>query len=408
MQPYNVAGQQLSDGGVPGFLDNHWTMSTLAPQRSNGHNPGTDINRRWHSNSSEITILACRGLFAAMVGSASGNRFHHMLNARDLNMADDIGFIGIGNMGYGMAGNIRQKMPPGATLYVNDILTPTCERFMNEYGGFGPIIIGKAPKEIAEKTKTIVTMLPTGTHVRQVYVEGDTSLFQAPADKDRLFLECSTIEVNSAKEIGKLLREAGKGTYIDAPVSGGVKAAAAGTLSFMVGTVRNDSNPINRRAYDTISMMADLAKITFAGELGTGLAAKIANNYIAFCTSLATAEAMSIGVRSGVEPKTLFDIIRASTGNSWHLGIKPCIPDIIPTAPSSNGYAPAFKPSMVVKDLGLALELARATGIDPRCATAALETYKTASELLCYKDLDCTAVWLLINEKAPPTPETSL
>lgn len=134
-----------------------------------------------------------------------------------------------------------------------------------------------------------------------------------------------------------------------------------------------------------ISMMADPAKIIFAGQLGTGLAAKIANNYIAFCTSLATAEAMSIGVRSGVEPKTLFDIIRASTGDSWHLGIKPCIPDIVPTAPSSNGYAPAFKPFMVVKDLGLALEAARETGIEPRCATAALETYKKASQLTRYK-----------------------
>ncbi|KAL2832640.1 NAD binding domain of 6-phosphogluconate dehydrogenase-domain-containing protein [Aspergillus pseudoustus] len=324
-------------------------------------------------------------------------------------MADDIGFIGIGNMGYGMAGNIRTKMPGDATFYINDVVMPTCERFVREFGGFGPIIIGKSPKEIAEKTKTIITMLPAGSHVRRVYLEGNASIFQAPADKDRLLLECSTIGVNTAKEIGRMGLETGKGTYIDAPVSGGVKAAAAGTLSFMVGAVgprEQDTNSMNRRAFNMISMMADPAKIIFAGQLGTGLAAKIANNYIAFCTSLATAEAMSIGVRSGVEPKTLFSIIRASTGNSWHLDIKPCIPDIVSTAPSSNGYAPAFKPFMVVKDLGLALEAARETGIDPRCAKAALEIYKTASELPRYKDLDCTAVWLLINEKEPPSPET--
>lgn len=156
----------------------------------------------------------------------------------------------------------------------------------------------------------------------------------------------------------------------------------------MVGAIdprEQDGDPMTRRALDMITLMAEPTKIIFSGQLGTGLAAKIANNYIAFCTSLATAEAMSIGVRSGVDPKTLFKIIRASTGNSWHLDIKPCIPDIVPTAPSSNGYTPVFKPFMVVKDLGLALEAARETGIDPRCATAALETYKTASELPRYR-----------------------
>jgi 3-hydroxyisobutyrate dehydrogenase-like beta-hydroxyacid dehydrogenase len=128
----------------------------------------------------------------------------------------------------------------------------------------------------------------------------------------------------------------------------------------------SDSNPVSNRAESIISMMAHPDKIFFTGKLGTGLGAKIAHNYIAITLILATAEGMAMGLRTGVEPKTLHDIVRASSGNSWHIDVNPCIPDVVPTTPSSNGFKLAFGSNMAVKNLSLGIETAYNTRVEPQ------------------------------------------
>ncbi|KAF9882920.1 hypothetical protein FE257_004901 [Aspergillus nanangensis] len=310
---------------------------------------------------------------------------------------------GIGNMGFHMAGNIRRAIPSSTTLVINDMNHAACKRFLTEFAHLGPIQIAATAKEAATLGKTVLVMVPTGTHSRAVFLDSPDSIIHAPTDEHRLILECSTIDMKTCTEIGQKIMAAGVGRYIDAPVSGGVVGAAKAKLSFMAGCPSPDATEsiesLESRAHRIMSMMGDPTKIFYTDKLGTGLAAKIANNYIACCTTLATAEAMAIGVRSGIDPAALFRIIKASSGSSWHLDFNPCMPGMVPTAPSSNGFAPSFKPFLAVKDLSLGIEAGADTGVEPRCAEAACRTFREAAENPEYKDLDFTSVWLLINRE---------
>ncbi|KAL2844111.1 6-phosphogluconate dehydrogenase [Aspergillus pseudoustus] len=291
-------------------------------------------------------------------------------------------------MGFHMATNIRRAMAPSGTLVINDMNRAACEKFQTELGHIGPIKIASTAKEVATLSKTVITMVPTGFHSRSVFLEGANSIINAPADGDRLILECSTIDMKTCKEVAQKVMHAGLGRYIDAPVSGGVSGAKRGSLSFMAGCASPSpgaTDSMEARAHAMMSIMGDPNKVFYTEKLGTGLAAKIVNNYIACCTTLATAEAMSIGVRSGIEPDTLFRIIKASSGNSWHLDFNPCMPDMVATAPSSNGFAPSFPPFLAVKDLNLGIEAGKDVGIVPRCAEAACQTFKEAAEHPRYK-----------------------
>lgn len=122
-------------------------------------------------------------------------------------------------MGYAMAGNIRQKMPPSSTLYVYDIHRPSCERFASEFEGFGNIKIVDSPREAAAPAKVVVSIVPAADHVRDVYMNQEHGVLASPVDVDRLILECSTIDSASARSFSDALRTASVGTYIDTPVS---------------------------------------------------------------------------------------------------------------------------------------------------------------------------------------------
>lgn len=134
-------------------------------------------------------------------------------------MEQDISFIGLGAMGWGMATNIRQKLSPHATMYINDINIDACERFKTEFDSTGPIEIVSTAKEAATKSRILVSIVPAAEHVRQVYLDAETGVLAAPKDDERLILECSTIDAASTKEVGKAIMNAGLGEYVDAPVS---------------------------------------------------------------------------------------------------------------------------------------------------------------------------------------------
>lgn len=122
-------------------------------------------------------------------------------------------------MGYAMASNVRRKMSPSATLFVNDIYRPACEHFAQEYSKLGPIKIVNTAKEAAKDSKIIISIVPSASDVRKVYLDRSTGVVAAPQDADRLMLECSTIDSQSTREVGENMLEAGSGTYVDTPVS---------------------------------------------------------------------------------------------------------------------------------------------------------------------------------------------
>lgn len=122
-------------------------------------------------------------------------------------------------MGYGMATNVRQKLSKNATMFINDVNTDACERFVKELSQHGPIEIVKTAKETVSKAPVLISIVPAAKHVKQVYLDKENGVIAAPRDENRLILECSTIDVESTREVGKAITDAGVGRYIDAPVS---------------------------------------------------------------------------------------------------------------------------------------------------------------------------------------------
>jgi len=122
-------------------------------------------------------------------------------------------------MGYAMASNIRRKIPASSTLYINDINTTACTRFKDQYGSYGPIEIVSTARETAENSKVLISIVPGGSDVKKVFLDEETGVVAAKKDEERILLECSTIDVETTKEVGNVLKEGGWGTYIDTPVS---------------------------------------------------------------------------------------------------------------------------------------------------------------------------------------------
>jgi 3-hydroxyisobutyrate dehydrogenase len=122
-------------------------------------------------------------------------------------------------MGYGMAMNIRKKIPSNSVLYINDLNSAACNKFVTEFGSFGHVKIVDSAREVAANALTIISIVPAAMHVKQVYLDSQSGVIAAKANPDRLILECSTIDAETAKEVGKTLENAGSGTYIDTPVS---------------------------------------------------------------------------------------------------------------------------------------------------------------------------------------------
>ncbi|KAF2815576.1 putative 3-hydroxyisobutyrate dehydrogenase [Mytilinidion resinicola] len=297
-------------------------------------------------------------------------------------MEQNIGFIGLGAMGYPMAKNIRTKMSRQSNLWVYDVQREVCERFAQEFKDSGPISIANSAKEVAQNALTIATIVPTGHHVRQVYLgelSGVTAAKGLPHDKERLYLECSTIDMATARDVGQKLEGMGMGRYVDCPVSGGVPAAHSGTLSMLVGaskpTPGEAERGVSKRLQDLLLWMGDAKKHFYCGDLGSGLAAKICNNYLSCTILLANAEAMATGVKLGLDPKILYQVIANSTGQNFMCDHVCPVPGVVPHAPSSNGYKLGFKAQMLSKDVGLGIEAANSVNIKPSIGEAAIAVF---------------------------------
>ncbi|CAA9957591.1 hypothetical protein PTT_17331 [Pyrenophora teres f. teres 0-1] len=307
-----------------------------------------------------------------------------------------------------MASNLRKKLPPASTLYINDINASALNRFVKEYSSYGPIIPVSTAREAATYSKVLVSIVPGAQDVKAVYLDEKNGVIAAGNNEERILLECSTIDVESTKEVGRRL--GGMGVYIDAPVSGGVPAAEAGTLAMLIGypppaasSVGGTESQISKRLTNLLAMMGSPDKFFYLHTLGAGLTAKICNNYLSGTILLATAEAMATGVAHGLDPSDLYQVIKNSTGQSWMCDHVMPVPNVQKEywVPSNSGYKPGFKTQMMLKDLGLGIESAKQVGVEPSMAAKALEVWEKAAKDERCIDRDGSSIYLHLGGQLP-------
>ncbi len=258
-----------------------------------------------------------------------------------------VGFIGLGNMGGPMAINLVKA---GHEVTVFDLSEAACGQLADA----GAAVASSAADAVAG-ADYVISMLPAGKHVAGVYL-GDEGLL-ARLDGSTTVLDCSTIDAATAREVGTAAAELGIG-FMDSPVSGGVAAAAAGTLAFMCGG-----------AADTFEkarlILKDMGQNIFhAGPAGAGQVAKGCNNMLLAIHMIGTCEALEMGARNGLDPAVLSEIMLASSGRNWSLEVYNPYPGVMEKAPASNDYKPGFMVDLMVKDLGLAMDIAGRSDVD--------------------------------------------
>ncbi|WP_339333414.1 3-hydroxyisobutyrate dehydrogenase [uncultured Maricaulis sp.] len=254
-----------------------------------------------------------------------------------------IAFIGLGNMGSGMAANLIKG---GHEVHAFDLSADAVAHAV-EQGA----VAAASTEDAVSGSDAVVTMLPAGKHVRAVY-EGQIFGAAAPGT---LFLDCSTIDVDSARHVGGLAVQKGF-RFVDAPVSGGVAAASGGTLTFMVGGSEDDF----AAAEPVLDAMGKA--VIRAGDVGAGQAAKICNNMLLAITMIGTCEAFALAEKLGLDAQNFFDIASKASGQSWSMTSYCPVPGPVPTTPANNGYKPGFATAMMLKDLKLAQDAAQTAG----------------------------------------------
>lgn len=254
-----------------------------------------------------------------------------------------IGFIGLGNMGRPM---VRNLLGAGYSVSAFDLVP----RAIDDVRAAGAEAAPSAAAA-ASGVDVAITMLPAGRDVRAVYLGAGGIL--GAADAGTLLIDCSTIDVATAREVGAAADASGL-EMIDAPVSGGVAGAEAASLTFMVG----GSEPAVGRARPVLEAMG--RTIVHAGDAGTGQAAKICNNLILGVSMIAVGEAFVLGEKLGLTHQKLYDIAAAASGQCWSLTSYCPVPGPVPSSPANRDYAPGFTAAMMLKDLRLAQEAAQA------------------------------------------------
>lgn len=274
-----------------------------------------------------------------------------------------IGFIGLGNMGGPMAANLVKA---GHAVNGFDVMPDAVKRLAGAGG-----TAAKSAADAAADAEVIVTMLPAGAHVREIYL-GDKGLI-ARAKPGTLLIDSSTIDVESARAVASAA-QAKNLLMVDAPVSGGVGGAQSGTLTFMVG----GSDEAFAQAKPFLDAMGKT--IVHAGGPGNGQAAKICNNMILGISMIGVSEAFVLGEKLGLDPQKLFDISSKSSGQCWSMTSYCPVPGPVPTSPANRDYQPGFTAAMMLKDLRLAQDAAKAAGAHTPLGADAAKIYAAYAE----------------------------
>ncbi|MBC7153795.1 MAG: 3-hydroxyisobutyrate dehydrogenase [Rhodobacteraceae bacterium] len=266
-----------------------------------------------------------------------------------------IGFIGLGNMGAPMAANL---LAAGHKVTGFDLVAPMPE---------GVKRAASAP-EAAAGADVVITMLPNGDILRKVAAEVIPAMAAGA-----VLCDCSTVDVDSARAVADQAEAAGLGA-LDAPVSGGIGGAAAGTLTFMVGG--------SDAAFAKVKPLFDIMgqKAVHCGASGAGQAAKICNNMILGVTMIATCEAFALADKLGLDRGRMFDVVSTSSGSSWSMNTYCPAPGIGPKSPADNGYKPGFAADLMLKDLRLSQQAAEAADADTPMGALATALYRSFVE----------------------------
>ena len=275
----------------------------------------------------------------------------------------NIAFIGLGNMGSGMCANLAAA---GHRVRAFDLNPQAVANAVTA----GAIASTDTANCVADAT-FIITMLPAGKHVHSVYFDGGGVL--ASANKDALLIDCSTIAVNEARSAASKAGDQGF-RALDAPVSGGVTAATAGTLTFMVGGRTADFE----RAKPILDTMGK--NVFHAGPSGNGQAAKTANNMLLGISMIATSEAFNLAEKLGLDAQTFFDISSKASGQCWSMTSYCPAPGPVPASPANNHYEPGFTVAMMLKDLRLAQDAAASASANIEFGNQAERFYAQVDE----------------------------
>lgn len=281
-----------------------------------------------------------------------------------------IAFLGLGNMGTPMSGNLVNS-----GYAVRGFDPVPAARAAAEDKGVTVVDSGAAAVDGAD---VVITMLPNGTLVKECYAE-----VMPAATEGALFVDSSTISVDDARLVHTYAADRGF-NQLDAPVSGGVKGAVAGTLAFMVG---GEAKALET-ARPVLEAMA--GKITHCGASGAGQAAKLCNNMLLAVQQIAVGEAFVLAEKLGLSAQALFDVLTGATGNCWALHTNCPVPGPVPASPANNGFKPGFATALMNKDLGLAMDAVVSTGASAPLGSHAAQIYARFAE--DHPDLDFSAV----------------
>lgn len=297
-----------------------------------------------------------------------------------------IAFIGLGNMGAPMAVNLIKA---GHDVTGHDINHAVVQKMAAD-----GVKMGRSATETARGAEVVITMLPTGQEVREVWLH-QGGLMEAVKGGSPLLIDCSTIDVESARTVSESARRTGL-AMLDAPVSGGVGGAVSATLTFMVGGTEEAFS----RALPILQAMG--RNIIHAGGPGAGQAAKICNNMMLSINMVGVSEAFLLAQRLGLDWNKLFEIATTSSGQSWALSTYCPAPGPVPAAPSNRDYAPGFTAALMLKDVKLAQAAAEATGSPTPLARLAMSFYQAVADAgEGSKDFSVVFRWLAGQKRKP-------
>jgi 3-hydroxyisobutyrate dehydrogenase len=285
-----------------------------------------------------------------------------------------IGFIGLGNMGAPMARNLAHAGHNVTGFDVNNDQAKACQ---------DSLAVADTVADAATSQDVVITMLPNGAALHEVAVE-----IVPVMTPSSFFIDCSTVDMQTTNRVAEMIVSA-ELCGLDAPVSGGVSGAIAGTLTFMVGGAAD--------TLETVMPLFDImgGRVIHCGDAGAGQVAKICNNMILGATMIATCESFVLADQLGLDLQRLFDVVSTSSGSSWSMNTYCPVPDVGPHSPADNDYLPGFSAAMMLKDLTLAQDAASMTNTNARLGMLALQIYQQFASRPEHAEQDFSAI---INE----------
>ncbi|KAI1447791.1 putative 3-hydroxyisobutyrate dehydrogenase G6G8.5 [Annulohypoxylon stygium] len=307
---------------------------------------------------------------------------------------ESYGFIGLGQMGYQMAKNLQSNLSSNDSIRLFDINKDAMKRLADEMKasqtGGAAVDLAQNANDAAKDSDIVITVLPEPSHVKSVYRE---ILSPDLPRRNRIYIDSSTIDPSSSREVASWVADAKQGQFVDAPMSGGVVGATAATLTFMLGA----PDALVPKLEPLLLQMGK--RVLHCGVQGTGLSAKLANNYILAINNIATAEGMNLGIRWGLDPKTLANIINISSGRCWPSEVNNPVKGVVESAPASRDYAGGFGISLMKKDLKLAIAAAKEADAKLELGDRAKQVYEEAEQVESCRGRDFSVIYRFLGGK---------